>query len=473
MTFEPAIHRAFSSEPVLEPNSAYGPTSEESRLAYGRYVNPQWVRLLDLLQMNLAYTYCRGAELQTSDGRRILDFLSSYCVHNIGHNHPHVIAALQAQLGRCSPEMLPSHVPELAGELASELCSRAGGQLQKTYFCSSGSEGVETVIKFARAHTERSRLLYASGAFHGLTLGALALMGDPFWRDGFGSTVPGATEIPFGDLRALEQQLRSKDVAGLILEPIQGEAGINLPPKDYLPSAQELCRKHGTLFVLDEVQTGLHRTGKFLAAHHYGVDPDMVVLAKALSGGLVPSAAVLMSDAIYDSVYDSLNRAIVHTSTYSENGLAMRAGLATLEVMDKERLGERAQELGEYLRTELKEALGGYEMVKEVRGAGLLCGIELRVPKQIALRLSFEAFKKIHPGMFGQMLVMRLFREKSILTQVCGNNFMVLKVAPPLVISEPQLDQFVAAIRDVMEDVHHSRTFWSDALALAGRAVGI
>jgi len=182
---------------------------------------------------------------------------------------------------------------------------------------------------------------------------------------------------------------------------------------------------------------------------------------------------VLMTDAVYESVYDSLRRAIVHTSTFSENALAMRAGLATLDVLEQEDLGGRAVRLGEQLRARLREELSGYEMVKEIRGAGLLSGIEFAAPASLRLRLPFEAFRRIHTGMFGQVIVMRLFRDKGILTQMCGNNFMVLKVAPPLVVSEAHAERFVDAIRDVVDLVHSSHTFWSEALGLARRAVNV
>jgi ornithine--oxo-acid transaminase len=254
---------------------------------------------------------------------------------------------------------------------------------------------------------------------------------------------------------------------------VQSEAGIQIPEPGYLRAAQSLCNRYGTLFVLDEVQTGMFRTGPFLAAHHFGVQPDMVILAKALSGGLVPVGAVLMTDEVYESVYTSLKRAIVHTSTYSENSLAMRAGLATLDVLEKQRLGGRATQFGDKLRAGLREKLSAFEMVKDVRGLGLLCGIEFTTPSKLSLRLPFEAFLQIHPGMFGQMLVMRLFREHSILTQICGNNFMVLKVAPPLVVEPEMMDVFVNAVEQVMRDVHSSRAFWSDALGLARRAANI
>ena len=423
--------------------------------------------------MNVCYTRCIGTELYTEDGRCILDFLSGYCVHNTGHNHPAIVAALKEELDRSGPAMLQSHVPELAGDLAEKLCARAGGRLKKAFFCSSGSEGVEAAIKFSRARTGRNGLIYASGAFHGLTCGALSLMGDPFWRDGFGPMLSETKEIPFGDLDALETQLATRRFAAFIVEPVQAEAGIRLPPSGYLESAQALCRRYGSLFVLDEVQSGMYRTGPFLASHQFHTDPDMVVLAKALSGGLIPSGAVLMSDEVYDSVYGSLKRAIVHTSTFSENALAMRAGLATLEVLEQERLGERATARGDYLRSRLRQALSGYEMVKEVRGTGLLNGIEFTAPQKLLLRVPFEAFMKIHAGMFGQVIVMRLFRDHGFLTQICGNNFMVLKAAPPLVVEERAIDGFVDAVRDVVELMHSSSSFWAEALGLARRLMDI
>jgi ornithine--oxo-acid transaminase len=441
--------------------------------SYSSHVNPQWVRLLELLEMNVRYTRCLGSELFTSDGRRILDFLSGYCVHNIGHNHPAVRAALHEELESCGPAMIQTHVAELAGELGERLCRKAGGRLNKVFFASSGSEGVEAAIKFARAHTGRAGLLSAHGAFHGLTCGALSLMTDAFWRDGFGPLLADAAAVPFDDVNALETQLATRRFAAFFVEPIQAEGGIRVPAAGYLQAAQSLCQRYGTLFVLDEVQTGMHRTGPFLAAHHYGVQADMVVLAKAMSGGLVPVSAVLMSEEIYESVYGSLRRAIVHTSTFSENSLAMRAALATLNVLEEEGLRERATRVGGEFKQRLTEILSGYEMVKGVRGEGLLLGIEFVAPRRLKLRMAFEAFHRIHPAMFGQILVMRMFRDHGILTQVCGNNFLVLKAAPPLVVSEEQIEEFVGAAREVVELAHSSTTFWSEALGLAKRAVGI
>jgi ornithine--oxo-acid transaminase len=452
-----------------------GTTLQIASAAYGseRYaqrVNPEWVRLLDLLQMNVRYERCMGVELFTAEGERILDFLSGYCVHNVGHNHPDVVRALHNELERCGPAMIQTHVADLAGELAEKLCARAGGRLAKVFFASSGSEGVEAAIKFARAHTRRAGILSAEHAFHGLTCGALSLMSDKFWSEGFGPLLVDTAAVGFGDMAALERELKTKRFAAFIVEPIQSEAGVRVPHPDYLRTAESLCRRYGTLFVLDEVQTGMYRTGPFLAAHHFGVEPDVVVMAKAMSGGLVPCGAVLMSDAVCHSVYSSLPRAFVHSSTFSENSLAMRAALSTLAVLENEELGERSIEAGSYLQARLADALRDFEMVKEVRGMGLLMGIEFKAPTSLRLRIPYQAFAAVHPAMFGQIVVMRLFRDSGFLTQICGNNFMVLKVAPPLVVTDEQLDAFVSAVRDVVELAHSPGAFWSEALGLARRA---
>jgi ornithine--oxo-acid transaminase len=455
------------------PEDLVGAVRAEQQASYVEHVNPIWAKLLDVLGMNVQYAHASGAELFTTDGRTILDCLSGYCVHNTGHNHPYIVTQLIAEVQDRPPAMLQSNVVESAGLLAQTLCAYAGGKVSKAFFCSSGSEGIEAVIKFARAHTGRRDIVYAAGAFHGLTCGALSLMGSDFWREGFGPMLEGTHQVPFGDLKALEETLRTRKVAAVVLEPIQAEGGIILPPPSYLSGVEKLCEKYGSLFVLDEVQTGMGRTGTFLAGSRYGVHPDMIVMAKALSGGLVPCGAVLMTDAIYSSVFHSLRRAFIHTSTFSENAMAMRVGLATVEVLIREHLIERAEKVGAELRERLRDVLKPYEMVKDVRGQGLLCGIEFQAPSSIRLRVAYESFKAIHGGLFGQMLVMCLFNQKNLLAQVCGNNFMVLKVAPPLVISEAQVDICVNSIRDVVETVHLSSTFWSQALALGRRAMSL
>lgn len=436
---------------------------------YAQFVNPQWVRLLDALQMNATYVRCTGTELHTADGRIITDFNSGYCVHNIGHNHPRIIKSLTDELAKEGPAMLQSHVSILAGQLAEKLCELAGGKLGKVFFGSSGSEGVEAAIKFARAHTGRSGILGASGGFHGLTCGALSLMTNDFWKKGFGRLLPDTEFVPYGNLPDLEIKLATRSFAAFILEPIQSEAGVILPPDGYLARVQQLCRKYKTLLVLDEVQTGFYRTGSFIAAHQFGVEPDMVVLAKAISGGLIPCSAVLMSDEICRSVYSSLQRSLVHTSTFSENGLAMRAGLTTIDILEEEQLGARSALAGERLRAALADRLAKYEMFGEVRGLGLLNAVQLKAPKSLKLRAGFETLSLIYPALFGQVLVMHLFRDHGILSQVCGNDFMALKVSPPLTISDEQLERFVAALDQTLDAVHNSSGFWVEPIKVGQR----
>lgn len=439
---------------------------------YAHYANDQWVKLLRLLGINRHFIRAHGEQLLTEQGETFLDFLSGYGVYNIGHNHPRIISDLVTALHSNIPSMLQSHVPTLAAELAERLIHLAGGKAEKVFFTNSGSEGVETVIKFARVHTRRDGILYAKKSFHGLTCGALSLMDEPFWRANFGPLLPNTKAVSFGDIAALEVELATKTFAAFIVEPIQGEAGVVLPSAEYLAVAQKLCSRYGTLFVLDEVQTGLFRTGSFLAGQLYGVTPDMTVIAKALSGGQVPVGAVLMTDEIHRSVYSNAERAFVHSSTFGENALAMQAGLTTLAILEDERLGDAAREKGEYFRNALRSAVAGHELVREVRGVGMFNAVEFQAPKSTTQKLLFKGFASAHPGLFGQMVVKTLFEEFHILTQMSGNNYMVIKLIPPLTIERAQLDYFVRSFAKLLEIIDNQKTkFWSQGLGIAARAL--
>jgi len=439
---------------------------------YAEFINPQWVKLLSSLGLNKIFKRSFGAELFADNGDVYLDFLSGYGVYNVGHHHPFITRELIAELQSQRPSMLQSHVPTLAAQLAERLCKLAGGKMQKVYFGSSGSEGVESAIKFSRAFTKRDWILYAEGGFHGLTYGALSLMSNPWWREGFGPTLRETQGIPFGDLDALRKALATEKYAAYIVEPIQGESGVVVPTREYWKESQRLCEEYGTLLVMDEVQTGIHRTGPFIASHHFEVEPDMVILAKALSGGQVPVGALLMRTDICRAVYSSIDKAFVHASTFSENALAMRGGLATLQVAEEEDLGERSTRLGEMLRAELQRRLSRFEMVREIRGVGLFNGIEFQPPKSLSLRLLYAGFNKAHPGLFGQMVVKALFEHGKILSQMAGNNYLVIKSLPPLVLSEAQLLQYASALEHVCEMVVNDKTaFWSQGLKIATKAL--
>src|ERR1700723_556160 len=306
-----------------------------------RHLNEQLVRVLKTIGYDVGFQKGQGQYLFDRDGARYLDLLSGFGVFAIGRNHPALRRALKSVLDSDLPNLVQLDVSTLAGVLAERLLKYVP-YLDKVFFANSGAECVEAAIKFARAATGRPGIVYCSHAFHGLSYGGLSLTDDPNFRSGFEPLLPGCTSIPFNDLAALEQALSSRQVAAFIVEPIQGK-GVNMPTDEFLPGAAALCRRYGTLFVADEIQTGIGRTGRFLAVEHWGVEPDMVLLAKALSGGHVPVSAVLLRKRIYDKIFDRIDRAVVHGSTYAKNDLAMAAGIATLEVMRNERLISRAE----------------------------------------------------------------------------------------------------------------------------------
>src|SRR5262249_55155393 len=304
----------------------------------------------------------------------------------------------------------------------------------KVLFLNSGSESVEAAIKFARAATGRPGIIYCEHAFHGLSCGALSLNGCDIFRNGFEPLLPNCVRVAFNDLVGLERALHSKSIAAFIVEPIQGK-GVNMPTGDYLKTAADLCRKRGTLFVADEVQTGLGRTGRFLAVDHWNVEPDMVLLAKTLSGGHVPVAALLARKKVFDKVFDSMERAVVHGSTFGGYDLAMAAGIATLDVLAAEKLVDKAVHLGDRLLQAIAAMIPRYEFLKDVRGKGLMIGMELGPPQSVKLKASWHALEAAKAGLFCQLITMPLFKEHKVLSQVASHGSHTIKLLPSLVIS--------------------------------------
>ncbi|MCB0352658.1 MAG: aspartate aminotransferase family protein [Bdellovibrionales bacterium] len=461
---------------LRRPENTIDSTSDQSFIPgeedYSKHVNPKWTKLLSIIGIKRQFTRCEGMNLHSSDGHTYRDFLSGYGVYNVGHNHPALIRSLIEELEHRGPTMLQSHIPELAATLARKLTSLSGTHLTRTFFTSTGSEGVESSIKFARAYTKRDGVLFSEGGFHGLTYGALSLMSNPWWKKGFGSTLPNTVGTPFGDLDALERQLKTEKFAAYITEPVQGESGILVPTKEFLREAQLLCQRYGTLFVLDEVQTGLYRTGKFLAAHHFDLEPDMVILAKAMSGGFVPVGALVMRKEISDAVYSSVEKAFVHASTFGENSLGMRAALTTLQILEDEKLGERALVLGDRLREGINRIAERSEFIEECRGLGLMNGIEFTKPRSLSLKMLYAGFTTVHPGLLGQMIVKTLFENHHILTQMCGHTYNVVKAVPPLVATEADIDYFIEAVASLVDTMENTRAgFWSQGVKIGLRAV--
>jgi len=341
----------------------------------------------------------------------------------------------------------------LPGLLAEKLLSHAP-HLQKVQFANSGAECNEAALKFVRCATRREKVLFCDRAFHGLTYGALSMNGCPSFRDGFVSFLPGLSNIPFGNLEALEAALSKSDVAGLFIEPVQGK-GVYPAEDEYLLSAQRLCRKYGTKLVLDEVQTGMGRTGKLFAYQHVpGLEPDLLLVSKSLSGGMVPVGAVLMKEDIYRKVFSSMDRCVVHSSTFCQGGLAMACGLATLDILESEKLIENGARMGERLITGLQDLIPRYELLKEVRGKGLIIGIELGAPKTFAMKSAWKLIHAADGGLFPQAIIMPLLDQHHILTQVAGHNMDVIKILPPLTITEEDVDHFIGSFESVLAECH-------------------
>ncbi|NNE21081.1 MAG: aspartate aminotransferase family protein [Rhizobiales bacterium] len=438
---------------------------------YEAHVNPRFARALRIIGFDRCYETAKGAYLWDIEGRRYLDMLSGYGAFNIGRNHPVVRKALCDFMSMDGVSLVQMEAPLLCGLLAGELKNRIGYGLDNVYFCSTGAEGNEAAIKFARCATGKSRIIYASSGFHGLTTGALALNGSQVFKEKFGELLP-ADKVPFGDLNALEDEISSGDIAAFFVEPIQGK-GVNIPPAGYMKAAGELCHKHGVLFVVDEVQTGIGRTGKFLALHHEtGAEPDMVIVSKSLSGGYVPIAAVLMKKAIYDKVYSSLDRSVVHSSTFGKSNFAMTAGLATLSVLDDENLMDHATRMGNLLGERLQTLAERYEFIGQVRWRGLMLAIEFASPRSLKLKTAWTTVNKLNEDLFCQAVTIPLLEDHAVLTQVAGNQMTTIKLIPPLCITEDDVDWFITAFDKVMQDLHRfPGPAWESLMRIARNAM--
>ncbi|GGZ41332.1 aspartate aminotransferase family protein [Streptomyces poonensis] len=435
-----------------------------------RHLNHQLPRMLHTIGFDKVYERAEGAHFWDADGNDYLDMLAGFGVMAVGRHHPVVRKALHDVLDASLADLTRFDCQPLPGLLAERLLAHSP-HLDRVFFGNSGTEAVETALKFARYATGRPRVLYCAHAFHGLTTGALSVNGEAGFRDGFAPLLPD-TAVPLGDLDALERELRAGDVAALIVEPIQGK-GVHEAPPGYLRAAQDLLHRHGALLITDEVQTGLGRTGDFYAYQHEpGVEPDLVCVAKALSGGYVPVGATLGKDWIFKKVYSSMDRVLVHSASFGANAQAMAAGLAVLSVLEDERLVDRARAMGERLTSRLTALIDKYELLADVRGRGLMIGIEFGRPSSLRLRTRWTVLQTARKGLFAQLVVVPLLRRHRILTQVSGDHLEVIKLIPPLVVDEADVDRFVDAFTDVMDDAHSGNgLLWDFGKTLMRQAV--
>ena len=414
-----------------------------------RYLNRQLGRIVRTLGFDRDWRHGEGAYLIDADGERYLDLLCGYGMFAVGRNHPEVIAALEATLRDHTASLPQLGVTALPGLLAEQLVARSPARIEAMVAANSGTESVEAAIKLARATTGRARIVHAEHAFHGLTLGSLSLNGNAEFRDGFGPLLSDVTAVPFGDLDALRHQLERGDVAAFIVEPVQGK-GVNLPPDGFLQGAQAACRAAETLFVCDEVQTGIGRTGRFFALEHWGLDPDMICVAKALSGGYVPIGGVLISRQVRDRVFDAMERGVRHGSTFGGGDLAAAAALATLRVIDEQGLLEHTARMGQLLLELTRPLVERYDIVAEVRGLGLIWAIELSAPSSGPSRAVWNAVERGQAGLAAQLVTVPLFKRHRIFCQVAGHGMNVVKALPALVIEESEIHRFAQALDDVL-----------------------
>ncbi|MHB8241464.1 MAG: aspartate aminotransferase family protein [Solirubrobacteraceae bacterium] len=457
-----------SDEPLATVGELLASRSGEEMTLNDRHLNPQMGRILRTLGFDKVWKGGEGAHLIDAAGERYLDLFGGYGVFAIGRNHPDAIAAVEEVMAARTGNLPQLGVTLLSGVLAEQLLARAPGSVAAMIPANTGTEAVEAAIKVARAATGRPRVLYADHGFHGLTLGSLSINGNAEFRDGFGPLLPGCEAVGFGDLDALERELDRGDVAAFIVEPIQGK-GLNLPPADYLQGAQRLCREAGTLFVCDEVQTGIGRTGRFLALEHWGLEPDLICVAKALSGGLVPIGAVLASRAAFEQVFDGMERAVRHGSTFGGNDLAAAAALATLRVLEREQLVAHAQRMGELLLELTEPLVERYEVVSDVRGLGLMWAIEFGPPSGAAARRLWGTVERRQPGLFSQLITVPLFHKHHILCQVAGHHMNVVKALPALMIEEQEVRRFAAALEETIASAER----YPRAMARFGLQTGI
>ena len=421
----------------------------ENYSLHQQHLNPTFVEVLRITGFDNVYVRGKGAYLYDQAGNAYLDFLSGYSVFNSGRNHPVITQAIRDVLDLDLPNMVQLDCSLMSGLLAEALVKKTPDHLEAVFFCNSGTEAVEGALKFARAATGRSKILSLHGSYHGLSYGSLSVTGSASFQEGFGPLLPGIEKVRLGDLDAVQKALRREDVAAFIFEPIQGK-GVKYPRDDFYESVQALCRKHGTLLIADEVQTGLGRTGKLWGFQHWNLEPDIITVAKSLSGGYVPCGAIISRRSIYQKVFSRLDRCVVHSSTFGRNNLAMACGLASLAVLEDENLVENAARQGSALSERLSALREKYSFIKEVRGKGLMIAIEFQEPPEFGMKMAWRFLHKIDKSLFPQLLIVPLMSKHRVLTQVAGHNMDVIKILPPLIIGEKEVEYFVRAFDDTL-----------------------
>lgn len=400
---------------------------EETIGKYEKYINPAQAKLFRFMGLGSVEGHAEGWTITDTAGREFIDCLGGYGMFALGHRHPKVVEAVEKALHTmpmCGKVLFNRQMADLAEALAEI----TPGELQYSFFVNSGTEAVEGCLKVARLATKRTKFVAANNAFHGKTMGSLTATGRDLYRDPFKPLLDGFTHVPYGDIAAMEAAV-TEETAAVILEPIQGEGGIIVPPAGYLCQVKELCEAKGALFIADEVQTGIGRTGKWFGVDHDDVKPDLMACAKALGGGVMPIGAIIGTPKAWQGLVEA---PFLHSSTFGGNQLACAAGLAAINAIKEENLLERGAEAGAYLKAGLEKIAAEFpSVIKEVRGRGMMIGIELT--------------KEGAGGM-----LMSLMIDKSIIVAYTLNNPKVIRMEPPLIMPKEVVDYVLEQFRDAV-----------------------
>lgn len=404
--------------------------NEEIKDLYMKHINPSLMRLVAFMGYDVIEDHAEGSHVYDIMGNKYVDCLGGFGVFALGHRHPKVVEAVKNQL-----EKMPMTTKELLIEpyarLAKKLAEISPGELQYTFLCNSGTEAIEGALKLARLKTKKHGFIYTQRAFHGKTLGSLSITGRDVFQEPFRPLIPGAKMIQFGDADELEGAIDS-DTAAFIVEPIQGEGGIYEPPDDYFPKVQRICRGKEVLLIIDEVQTGMGRTGKMFACEHWGIEPDIMTLAKALSGGVIPIGAILGTPSVWEVFEDN---PLIHSSTFGGNPLACVAALATIEVVEEENLPEKARIAGEKIIAAMNDLMADNpDIIKDVRGRGCFIGLEFADSDIGSLMISALASRKV-------------------LVAFTLNDHSVIRIEPALAINDDDLNWILNAVRESTVEV--------------------
>lgn len=384
---------------------------------YAKHVNPYLAKLMQFAGFGVEMRG-EGCYIYDQEGKQYLDCLGGYGCFSLGHRHPKVVEAVKDQLDNLCLSG-KAFFSKQGADLAEKLAEITPAGLEYTFYCNSGAEAVEGALKFAKGVTGRTKIISTHDSFHGKTLGALSVMGRAKYRQRYEPLLPGVSFVDFGDIAQAEAAIDG-DTAAFIVEPIQGEGGINIPPDGYLRAIRQSCDKHGALMIADEVQTLLGRTGTWFGCDHDGVSPDLMTLAKALGGGVMPIGALVGTPKIWDAIYGE--SPLSHTSTFGGNPLACRAGLATIQVIEEEGLVERSRQMGELLVTGLRSVADKHsDLIKEVRGKGLMIGVEFQIDE------------------VGELVVAQMLK-RGLCAAYTLNNPRIMRFEPPLIITPVQIE---------------------------------